>query len=230
MLRKLIPAEKNNKKQPVRTGGDVAQEEEHPEFWDKLEKIDGLDLAAGLNRAAGQRDLFIKTLKLTMQEIEKSDKNLVKLLSAEDMEYFGVEVHGMKGVLAVIGAQELSAKALNLEIASDKPDLAFCILNLPVFLSGLSELYRALKDTFSVLAYDDSPTEIPTELPGIFEKLMNAFDELDLMIIDQEIENIDALCLSGKLSEEVEQIKNTVMMMDYTGAVESIQQLLSSAR
>jgi hypothetical protein len=46
------------------------------------------------------------------------------------------------------------------------------------------------------------------------------------VLIDQEIEKLNALNLSGRLKEELEQVKDAVMMMEYDRATEHIQQLL----
>jgi len=230
ILSKWIPENKINKRQSDTARDCALLNDENIDFWDRIEKVDGLEISCGLKRVDNQRDVYIKTLKLTMREIEKCDINLLRLLSEEDLDGFGVEIHGIKGTLAIIGAKELSNKAQELETASDNHDIGFCASNLPVFLSELGELYMAVSSAFSVLYRNDDLTEVPAELPAIFEKLTNAFKELDLLLINQEMENIDALNLSGRLGDKVEQIKDTVMMMDYAGAIENIEQLLSSTR
>jgi CheY-like chemotaxis protein len=226
ILKKWIPADKLMEVQPTEADGGEFADDSHREFWNKIDKIDSLDLMTGLERVDSQRDVYEKTLKLMMREIEKSDKNLPAFLSAEDMENFGIEVHGIKGTLANIGAMDLSAKAFELETAADKQDTVFCVSNLPEFLKRLNILYTDLKDAFTVLSFDDDSVEIPADLPTIFEKLTGAFEEIDLVVIDQEIESIDALNLSGKLKDTVEQIKDAVMMMDYAGAAGLISKLL----
>ncbi|MCL2768411.1 MAG: ATP-binding protein, partial [Synergistaceae bacterium] len=155
ILQKWIPAEKIIEAQPIIADGSEYTTDEYRVFWDKIEAIDGLDFFTGLDRVSGQRDVYEKTLKLMMLEIEKSNKNLIKFLSEEDMGNFGIEVHGIKGTLANIGAMDLSARALDLENASDKWDTAFCISNLPDFLKMLNELYAELDNAFSSLVYDD---------------------------------------------------------------------------
>ena len=230
ILKKWIPDEKIIKTNYSETDKNGPAEEGQKEFWAKTEAIAGLDLTAGLQRVDGRRDLYEKTLRLTLLEIEKSDGNLNKFMAAGDMENFGVEVHGIRGTLANIGAMELSAAASELEAASDNGDCGFCVQNLPDFLKNLNGLHTRLSDAFSVLSRDDSPSEIPPELPLAFDRLAGAFDETDLVLIDREIEIIDALNLRGKLRDDVEKIKDAVMMMDYAGAAEYMNRLLGGAR
>jgi len=229
ILKKWIPAEKIIKTEPEKAdGSDPAYE--HTEFWEKIKKIASIDFSTGLERVNGQWDVYAKTLRLTMREIEKSSRNLPEFLSADDMENFGIEVHGIKSTLANVGAMELSSRAFALENASDKQETGFCFSNLPDFLKGLNELYTELNNAFSVLIHNDDEFSIPFGLPQIFENLINAFDETDLVLIDREIEKINALNLRGRLNDEVEKIKDAVMIMDYAVASEHIKKLLNDKR
>ena len=227
ILNKWLPGDKITKIRTETASSIQADNEEFAEFWEIIEQIEGLELSTGLNRVDYQRDVYRKTLKLAMQEIEKSDKNLNAFLSADDMENFCIEVHGLKGAMAGIGAMALSEKAYGLEMASDKMDVKYCVLNLPDLLEGINELNENLKKAFSTIKRSEGPIEIPSELPVIFERLINAFNETDLVLIDQELENIKELDLGGVLREEVEKINDSVMMMDYEGAIEHIKKLLN---
>jgi CheY-like chemotaxis protein len=224
LLKKWIPPEKLLDL-PSKTV--VTREAEgHEEFWRKIEQIKDFSVSTGLESVGGQRDVYKKSLKLTILEIEKSNKNLATFLLVEDMHNFRIEVHGIKGSLASIGAMALSAEALELEIASEKMDVAFCVSNLPIFLEKLNELNLKLKEAFSVIRQWGGPIVIPPELPLIFEKMINAFPELDFVNIENEMENLDTLHLSDALKEEVDQIKDAVMVMDYDEATKKIRKLL----
>ena len=229
MLIKWIPAEKIREARPESYAVGASADDEEVEFWNKIEKIESLDFTTGLGRVDGRREVYKKTLKLMLREIEKCDTNLTGFLSAGDMKNFGIEVHGIKGLLASIGAMKLSAMAQELETAADDNDNGFCDSNLPGFLSDLGELYGAVKEAFSVTGTgnNEAAAKAPAELPFFLEKLMAAFEDIDLLSIDREIENINALDLRGGLRDSVEQIKDTVMMMDYAGASAHIKQLLA---
>jgi len=229
MLRKWLPAGKlvEMPSQVIATGN--PDDEAHRKFWVKIEQIEALDLATGLNRVYNQRGVYEKTLRLMVREIEKSNRNLVAFLSTSDMENFCIEVHGIKSVLANAGATGLSKKAYALERASDQKDIGFCTSNLSGFLEGLNNLYLGLTEAFTILRQGDDLITIPSELRGIFEKLIYALDKKDWALIDREIENLNALNLKGWLKEETEQIEDAVLMMDYAEAIEHIEQLLSGA-
>jgi len=202
---------------------------EYNELWARLEQIEGLSVSTGLDRVDEQREIYEKMLKLMIQEIEKACKNLDKFLRENDMNGFYIEAHGIKGALANIGAMELSEKAFDLEVASGEKDTAFCAENLPPLLERLNGLRLSLKEAFSVIS-NDGPFTIPPELPCIFERLIDAFAEVDLILIDKEIENMNALNLNDGLREEIEKIKDLVMMMNYAEATELIHKLLDNTQ
>jgi DNA-binding NarL/FixJ family response regulator len=115
-----------------------------------------------------------------------------------------------------------------LEKASGKADADFCVSNSPDLLEGLDNLSASLIDAFELLKQSQETIRIPAELPPILQRLVDAFDAVDLVLIDTMLESIKALNLTGVLKDEMEQIKDAVMMMDYDGATEQIRQLMEA--
>jgi signal transduction histidine kinase/DNA-binding NarL/FixJ family response regulator/HPt (histidine-containing phosphotransfer) domain-containing protein len=229
MLNKWIPAEKILTPPPETIKQSETNDESRKDFWSDIERIEEFSVSIGLNIVGGQRDVYEKTLKLMISEIEKSYKNLNEFLLINDMNSFRVEVHGIKGSLANIGAVELTAKAFDLEVASNKMDLGFCISNLPIFLKEIHNLSLKLKEVFAVSSQNDGLIEIPPELPHILKRMLNAFGEINLLLIDKELKNLNALNYSSALKEEIEKIKDAVMIMEYSEATELINKLLTRA-
>ena len=129
----------------------VAGKEERGKFWSIVDQIDEIDVSIGLSRIGGQQEVYKKMLELMVQEIEKSNNNLVEFLSAKEINSFRIEVHGIKSSLANIGSMPLSEKALDLEIASRNEDVDFCNANLPAFLERLNGLNLKLKEAFAAV-------------------------------------------------------------------------------
>jgi CheY-like chemotaxis protein/nitrogen-specific signal transduction histidine kinase/HPt (histidine-containing phosphotransfer) domain-containing protein len=226
ILKKWIPEDKLLDPQLKTETDDENEDEENEAFWAKIAQINGLSMLAGLERVGYQRDVYESSLKLMIHEITKSEKNLPEFLSAGEMESFRIEVHGIKGALSNIAAMELSAKALELETASAEKDAGFCGSNLPGLILGLGELKAGLNDAFSLLDQEGLPAELPQELAPIFGRMKEAFAEMDLTLVDKETERLDALNPAGALKQEIERIKDMVMMMDYDGAAELMDKLL----
>ena len=229
VLRKWLPPEKITDAQPEMPSTAEIIDEGYIEFWAQIERIGGLDASAGLDWVDGQRNVYEKTLRLVMLEIEKSEKNLIAYLSAGDYKGFRVEIHGLKCALANAGAVRLSQRAYDLEVASGEMNSAFCISTLPGFLESLIELNMELKRAFAIITHDAPPIDLPPELPHIFMNLMEAIDVMDLVLINQEIENLNLLELNGPLKEKVDKIKEAVMLMDYDRALKQMRRLISVA-
>jgi len=226
MLTQWLPPEKLSKGQSGMLSSGETIAETDTGFWKKIEQIEGLSVKTGLDRVAGQQETYEKSLKLTITEIEKCDKNLNEFLAAGDMRNFTIEIHSMKGALANIGVMDLSEWAYKLETSAKNADTTFCSSNLPSFLEQLRSLKKSIVEAFAEKKQLKNQTEIPPELPSIFEKLTLAFKETNFSAIDEEIKSLNALNLDSTLKEDIDKIKDAVLIMDYERAVEIMQNVL----
>jgi signal transduction histidine kinase/CheY-like chemotaxis protein/HPt (histidine-containing phosphotransfer) domain-containing protein len=237
LLESWLPAEKVFRREdgfPQQAeAGSTIQEipEKRKGFWEKIEQIDGLITATGLDRVSGQRDVFEKSLNLMLKEIDKSTKNLNEYLAAGNLRDFCIEVHGMKGSLANIGMMKLSADAYELEKASDRGDGGLCAHQLPPFLEALQTFHAGLKEAFALIEQPRGAVEIPAELPPVLKKLAHAFAEKNFVAVDEGLESLAGLkkkdIIKGDaLNEEIEKIKDAVEIMDYKTAQEVINKLI----
>jgi len=224
-LIKWLPADKQLRSSPAgdETGNDGNND--FPEFWERIGQIEGLSLSEGLDMVEGQRDVYIKMLRLMIKEIEKCERNLKEFLDVGDMRNFCIEVHGIKNSLTSIGATKLGNSAYELETASNLSDGEFCSMHLPALLEGLGNLRLQLREIFSDISCGDDIVEIPPELPPILECLTDAFREMDIVAIDEGVERLNELSLAGALGGEIEQLSDAVIMMDFDYAIEVIQRL-----
>ena len=226
MLAKWIPAEKIG---GMTAGKPVSKKPAAPmqdKFWEHIARIEGLSVQAGLDIVSGNRDLYAKSLRLAIREIEKCEKKLQMFLAAEDMHNLSIEAHSIKSSMTNIGAEELSAIAYGLEFAANQNNADFCMIELPPFLMELNNLYTGIKEAFSVNNQFHGPAKISPGMPGIFRELMSAFDKTDYYAIDNGLKNLEALIPDGGLKEEIDKIVDAVLIMDYEGAREVMQELL----
>ena len=231
MLMKWIPAEKLLEPLPATDlpGTPNRESNDYAELLEKIGQIEGLCLSKGLERVEGQRDTYLTVLKLMIKEIEKCDRNLTGFLASGDLRSFYIEVHGMKNSLASIGVPDLENMALELELASNRNDAAYCEANLPPLLEGLGYLRQRLSEIFIVAAPApaNSAIEIPPELPPILERLEDAFREMDIVAIDEGVIRLAELSLTGALVDEIKQITDAAIMSEFDYAIEVIQKLTS---
>jgi signal transduction histidine kinase/FixJ family two-component response regulator/HPt (histidine-containing phosphotransfer) domain-containing protein len=227
MLAKWIPADKIIKPLSETVDDDEAKTGELRNFWRTIEQIDDLSVYAGLDRVSGQRDVYTRSLKLTIKEIEKYDKELRAYLTSGDMHNFSIAVHSMKGSLANIGAMELSAQARELEMASDRSDVDYCTASLPLFLAGLKSFSVKLKNAFCEIDKDAGPLKLSDELPEIFSLLIDALDRMDFTVIDDVSEQLNTIELKGAIKTEIDDIKDSILIMDYDSAISKMRRLIA---
>ncbi|MCL2888868.1 MAG: ATP-binding protein [Eggerthellaceae bacterium] len=226
ILKKWIPVEKQLSLPSEMNSLEEAQTAGRKELWNRIEKIEELSPSIGLSRVGDQLAVYEKTLKLMIKEIEKNSHGLIESLADGDMNAFRIYAHGMKGSLANIGAMELADAAYKLETASDKEDRGFCVFHLPDFLEDLFGLSLKLKEAFEAAGLGETSLALPPELPRIFEKMMHAFADMDLEKIDRECAKLDGLSFGGSMKEEIELVKDAVMMMDYESAMAHMRNIL----
>jgi hypothetical protein len=65
-------------------------------------------------------------------------------------------------------------------------------------------------------------------MPPIFKRMTEAFAETDIVTIDEEIERLNALEMTGALRDEIEHIKDAVLIMDYDEAAKLMGELLAA--
>ena len=87
-----------------------------------------------------------------------------------------------------------------------------------------------MEEIFSEINPEGGTDGIPPELPPIFESLTDAFREMDIVAIDEGMERLNALPLTGTLKDKVEQITDAVIMMDFDLAINVIQMLTSISK
>jgi signal transduction histidine kinase/ActR/RegA family two-component response regulator/HPt (histidine-containing phosphotransfer) domain-containing protein len=229
ILEKWLPAGKLKKTLQMPPAPVETDDGKYGEFWSRIEQIAEISVHEGLDRVGGQRGVYMQALKFLIQEIIKSRKNLNTFLLNSKLNNFCTEVHGIKGSLANIGANDLSDKAFKLELASDKGDVIFCKNHLPSFLESLGSLNSRLIEAFNAINVSDETIEIPPELAPILQKLIQSVEKFDLFLVERHVEHLEKLNLSGTLKDEIEQIKDMIMIMNFDGAKEQIKKMLCAA-
>ncbi|MDR2766867.1 MAG: HAMP domain-containing protein [Treponema sp.] len=134
------------------------------ETLDAFRSIPGLDVDKGLMFIGGEAEDYLKLLHLTIKMISGGIEKM--RASFDEPPAFAVEVHGMKGALYNIGADELGDEAKQLELAAKSGDTGFCRARFPAFAEKLAFLAQSLDGRFSrIRSGENSP--VKTELSNI---------------------------------------------------------------
>jgi len=107
--------------------------------------IPNVDTVKGIAMLKGNTDLYKQVLSMVCKEAEERLPQLQKTAEANTLPSFIIHIHSLKGVLASIGAQELSSYAKELEAAGKAADTTFISEILPDFTEQLSELVKNIR-------------------------------------------------------------------------------------
>ena len=225
ILSKWLPAEKLTDKPEDRVSEPREYDDNDNLFCKKLSKLMGLNVTTGLDLASGDIKTYKNTVEVTMREIAKSIIKLNEFPTDKDLKKFCIEVHGLKGSFANIGASVLSFKAAKLEDASHEGDIDYCIANLDEFVDELRVFEKNLINVFEEIWEKQETFEIPPELPPILSRITEAMAETDFSAVYEEVDNLNALELDGAIKEEIEKLTEALMIMNYDHAEIIIERL-----
>ena len=109
--------------------------------------IDGVNTEEGLINCCGSMDAYREVLGSFLEDVpakicdfEAFKKKTIQNLNDSELYKFNRASHAIKGISAIIGAQDLSKKAAGLEIASGAADRKTMQDNFPGFFDDLKTI------------------------------------------------------------------------------------------
>ena len=114
---------------------------------DVLSGIEGISVDEGLEYC-GRPEFLEKFLKTFLRTIDDKSKEIEEAFVAKDYENYIIRVHGLKSTSRMIGAKELSALALELEMAGKNKDYLLIEDKTKLLL----EFYRSYKEKLEILS------------------------------------------------------------------------------
>ena len=153
ILGKWLPPEKiircPDAEQANETSG--ADAKPQSEFITKLSGIEEINAEIGLSRFSGIEDMYRESVELFHKRLVRECFKLKSLMEKGDIPGFSIEVHGIKTLLATVGAMGLSDEAFKLETASKGNKKSYCEEYFPPFAENLMSLHGKLSLIFNVI-------------------------------------------------------------------------------
>ncbi|MDR2670953.1 MAG: Hpt domain-containing protein [Oscillospiraceae bacterium] len=157
-------------------------------------RIDGIDVAGGLNRFGGRLDTYLQVLRSFLEHVPHA---LSDLRQAEPtLRSYTVLVHGIKGSCYGIGADSLGKKAEALEIASKAGDRAGVAAVHDIFLAEAEDLLARLSACLAEVegAKPDAPPKTLQPAPDgrTLLALLEAASQYDITAMGQAMTALTA--------------------------------------
>ncbi len=114
----------------------------------KISKILEIDLEAGI-KTAGDMDVYKTICKNFYDTSAEKIEMISEYFEGKDIKNYTIQVHALKSSARLVGANELSQKALELEQAGRDANLDLIRVNTPKLLDDYRALYNHLADVFA---------------------------------------------------------------------------------
>jgi signal transduction histidine kinase/CheY-like chemotaxis protein/HPt (histidine-containing phosphotransfer) domain-containing protein len=195
--------------------------------------IPGVDTAKGIVMTGGTVDAYTQVLSLFCKDAQDRLPLLQKTPDADAMKTFVTQVHALKSASASLGAENISAKAAELEKAGKAGDTAFISEHLPAFAQQLKEFTENIHNALQLneTAVPDLESPIPHSsflIPhsSLLHELSDALRAQDVLEIKRILNTLEQQAQEPQLKKILEQISDQVLMAEFDGALHIIDEAL----
>jgi len=191
--------------------------------------ISGIDVKKGIFLSGGTINLYIETLIIFMNDVNKKIIDIRSCLESGDLPLFTIHVHALKSASANIGAMVLSEAAKDLEMAGDNKDPDYIEKHITRFISDLEQLSENINNAIELYRKDNVQNSNDYDINFIKIKLIelkDALGNLDAENINKIIDYLRTLSLPDKISEALQALADKILFGDYDDAISLIAELL----
>ena len=103
-------------------------------------QIANVNTENGIARSGGMKDIYLEILESFLEDGNERKTDLKQSLESENLSSYEIHAHGIKSALYIIGADEMSQTASDLEMAAKRGDIEFIKANNDTFVESLSTL------------------------------------------------------------------------------------------
>ena len=196
---------------------------------DALKLIPGLEVDSALQRLGNNIKVYVKTLAVFVKTAGSSVDNLRGMLGSGDVAGYGVLVHGMKGALLNIGANELGERAKDLEFHAKDGDVIFITEHNEPLCVGILELEEALRP---LLEQDTQGSKPPAPLQVLGEKIgqvESAMQDFDLDSALGVLAELKKQSFGAEADALVVKLYDAVELFDYDNALSLCSKITNMA-
>ncbi len=219
VLQRWLPAEKL-RVVPAQDAALLPKPPDSP-LLEQLAKVPGLNTEQGLKHSGEMAEVYEKAIRILARRLPDIVGHLEAFLAEGDIKSFGIEVHGLKGSLANLGAEELARMAAALEAHAKEYDVDFCLSYMPELaarLAGLeAQLNQILNPAGQVTTYEalGEADTLRAQVP-ILRNLLNAFEGDDALEI---LKNLARYDYGEEWNARLQKLCRMTEEFDYDGAL-----------
>ncbi|PJA32099.1 MAG: hypothetical protein CO187_05835 [Zetaproteobacteria bacterium CG_4_9_14_3_um_filter_53_7] len=197
------------------------------EFSADLPQLAGINVEAGLQRLAGDKDAYCRVLKKFRHSHGSFSEQLNQLMNAGQHDDVLEMLHGLKGVSGNIGADALhqATKQLELSLKQESSDAG---VRLAAVISQLDTVMQSLR-SWSATGNDCMPQQMDlvAAMP-LLEKMRDLLMDSDGDASDY-MNEIKALFQGSEIEAEMNHLHSCIDQYDYQAALNVINRIVATA-
>jgi len=200
-------------------------EEKDTTLPDGLKNIADISIKDGLQHC-GSAEGYLTALQSFYDSLKDNIAIIKQYFDILDIKNYTIKVHAMKSSARIIGANELSALAKDLEAAGDNEQYDKILNDTPKLISMAERLYDALDPCFRAQDVDDSelPELSQEEWEDFIISLGGFVDAYDIDDLKMMLEMMSSYRLSDEHQSIYQEIKQAAKGPDWGRLAEIIKQ------
>ncbi|MDR2601434.1 MAG: response regulator [Spirochaetaceae bacterium] len=216
---------------PASEGPEALNNDGNQAFYQNLREIKDLEVETGLSHIAGSRAGYRMTLKQFYNSLEQTLELMRKYAAEGDWKNFSIRVHGLKGVMRIIGHSRLGDAAALLEAAGKREDAETCLENLEPFCEMAAafrqELYAAGLMEEDAQNKDFSQNVAEADFTPALAALKKACSTGRVKEIELAAKKIAPFSQKQEKGAEIKALLEMIESFEYTQAIKKIDELLA---
>ncbi|MFA9378984.1 MAG: ATP-binding protein [Lachnotalea sp.] len=195
-----------------------------------IPKILGIDSTIATRIYNESLENYLKILDIVVSEGKEKCNLLKKYYNEKNYERYLIEVHGIKGAMASIGAIELSELAKSHEFACKEANYKFIDDNIEIILKYYEDLiYNIEISVYKQYRNEEISTNKRLD-SGMFReeivKIKEMLEDYDSSLAEAKATELLTYELDEKLRENMKRLRKTISELEYDEALDMIKHYL----
>ncbi|MBR4724953.1 MAG: DegV family EDD domain-containing protein [Lachnospiraceae bacterium] len=186
--------------------------------------IEGINSDVAI-RNSGSEDAFLSVLRIFYDAIPEKKQEIEEFYENRDWKNYTIKVHALKSSAKLIGALDLSEKALKLEEAGKNDDADYItahhaqmIRDYSGYTDILGNFYEGSKDTAA--SGHENPVADHELMESVYEVMLEAAKNMDCEGIEEVLKEIEDYAIPEEETGLFGALKKCVSSFDYDGIIE----------
>ena len=194
--------------------------------------LPGFDLTEGLNRVAGNTELYKKLLLSFYRDNSDKVEQIKQALKSDDVTTAQHLVHSVKGVSGNISAKRVFASARDLELILKQESRENLSESIDQFEAALNEVLSSLgflaslEVTDTTTRMDDSPVDTESVADNIIQlaALLSEFN----MQAEESLKQLKSQLSPHEFHEPMDKLEHAISNLEFDSAAEILSELADS--